>query len=719
MSRAAESAKGGSVPARLLLTASCLLPLCSEAFAQQGVNAPTELPPVTVTEAPRRIVRAPAEVERAEPATPRPTRRKKQVVRRAVSPAPGPAPVVETVVPGPATAPVTGPTLSDITVSATTKPELVQTVGSSVTVITSRELEAEQRRTLPDALTTVPGLNVVQTGGPGGQTSVFIRGTNSNHVKVFIDGIEAGDPSNPNGAFDFGQLLTYDIERIEVLRGPQSGLYGSDAIGGVISVFTKQGSGPPKVTARVEGGSFGTFNQAAGVSGGTPTYDYSFNVSHYRAANVPVTPPELLALGEKANGNKYDNTTLSAKFGFEPIDTVRVNTVARYLDSHLFFTGQDFSVFPSIPNAQQSVQYNQQLLARTEAYWKPFGNLFVQRVGASHTEIHTNTKDPDTIFGPTLPSINVGTRDKLDYQATLNLWGQQLIGGLETQTDRLLIQPDTAKQNRNSAGYLQFVGNLYDRAFLAANVRHDDNQAFGSHDTFRVAPSVRLPFTDTIIKGSYGTGFKAPTVNQLYVDFPSFGFFANPHLLPEESRGYDFGFEQPLPGDIFRFGATYYQNNIRNLINTSSDGTTYVNVGHAKTYGTETFLAWQMMPEFKLRADYTFTIARDEDAHEELLRRPRHKATVQAIFTPLFWPGFTWTTTIIVVGRFIDGNRDFSIPRLANPGHTTVNIAASYDINPNVQVFARLDNLFDLHYQDPTGFLQPSRGAYGGLKVTY
>ena len=113
----------------------------------------------------------------------------------------------------------------------------------------------------------MPGLNVVQTGGPGGQTSVFMRGTNSNHVKVLIDGIDVSDPSNPNQSFDFGQLLTGDIARVEVLRGPQSGLYGSDAIGGVISITTKQGSGPPRVTASVEGGSFGTFNQRVGLDG--------------------------------------------------------------------------------------------------------------------------------------------------------------------------------------------------------------------------------------------------------------------------------------------------------------------------------------------------------------------------------------------------------------------------------------------------------------------
>lgn len=187
----------------------------------------------------------------------------------------------------PSTQPIALPT---VTVSATTIPTPTDQVASSVTVITAQQIEQQQLRTVPDALNTVPGLNVVQTGGPGGQTSVFMRGTNSNHVKVFIDGIEAGDPSSPNGAFDFAHLLTGDIETIEVLRGPQSGLYGSDAIGGVISITTKKGEGPPKVTASAEVGSFGTFKQTSSLRGSQGEFNYSFNILHFQSTSTPVTP---------------------------------------------------------------------------------------------------------------------------------------------------------------------------------------------------------------------------------------------------------------------------------------------------------------------------------------------------------------------------------------------------------------------------------------------
>ena len=153
---------------------------------------------------------------------------------------------------------------------------------------------------MPDVLNTVPGLNVVQTGGPGGQTSVFMRGTNSNHTKVLVDGIDVSDPSTPNGAFDFAHLLAADILQLEVLRGPQSGLYGSDAIGGIISIVTQKGDGSPRATASIETGSFKTFNQTAGLSGSQDNFNYALNVAHLHAGDIPVTPLELMPPGQKA-----------------------------------------------------------------------------------------------------------------------------------------------------------------------------------------------------------------------------------------------------------------------------------------------------------------------------------------------------------------------------------------------------------------------------------
>jgi vitamin B12 transporter len=281
-------------------------------------------------------------------------------------------------------------------VSPTTVVTPSEQSGSSVTVITAEDIAAQQRLTVPDALAAVPGLNVVQSGGPGGQTSVFIRGTNSNHVKVLIDGIDMSDPSNPNASFDFGQLLTGDIARIEVLRGPQSGLYGSDAIGGVISITTKSGSGPPKLTLSTEGGSFGTTNERASLSGSEANFNYVFNVQHFQSIATPVTPSYDLLPGEQANPNYYNNWTHSTKLGYNVSDNLAFNVVGRYTDSNLRFTGDDFNDFSPLSFAEpiQSTQLDHQFYGRAEMVWSPFAG-FKNFFGVNYTNSWTWNFDPN------------------------------------------------------------------------------------------------------------------------------------------------------------------------------------------------------------------------------------------------------------------------------------------------------------------------------------
>jgi vitamin B12 transporter len=605
--------------------------------------------------------------------------------------------------------------LPTLVVTPTAIPTPVEQVASSVTVITATEMERDQRRTVPDALRTVPGLNVVQTGGPGGLTSVFMRGTNSNHVKVLIDGIDVSDPSNPNRSFDFGHLLTADIDRIEVVRGPQSGLYGADAIGGVIAIYTKKGEGPPKLTTTIEGGSFGTLNEFATLSGSTSRFNYAFNVAHFRSTDTPVTPLELLPPGRKRINGFYDNLTYSTRLGADVTDNFSVNLVARHTDSKLRFTGDDFSVFPSVPAAAQSTQLVSQNFARGEALWSLFNGAFVNRFGTSFTDHWNLNKAPDTIFGPGVKSINRGDRVKYDWLGTAKpLPGQTLLLGLEQETERLRTDT-TAAENGNRAAYVELQSEFAKRFFGVANVRLDDNDSFGSHATYRLAPAVILPATETKLKASYGTGFKAPTLSQLFVDFPAFNFFGNPNLKPEESVGYDVGFEQPFFNDRVRFGATYFHNDISNLITTNDTFTSFINVGRAETQGAEVFATAAVTERLKLRGDYTYTEARDAITGLELLRRPRHKASLTTVWTPI--DALVLSATVLHVGSWVDISRDASILRLMAPGYTVVNVAANYTVDENVKLFARIDNLFDLRYQDPTGFLRPGIGVFAGMRL--
>jgi vitamin B12 transporter len=607
--------------------------------------------------------------------------------------------------------------LPTIVVSPTGIPTPASQASSSVTAITAADIEREQWRTVPDALSTVPGLNVVQSGGPGGQTSVFIRGSNSNHVKVLIDGIDVSDPSSANRTFDFGQLLTSDIARIEVLRGPQSGLYGADAIGGVISIFTKKGDGPLKATGMVEGGSFGTFNQAAAVSGSDARFNYAFNLAHFHSTDTPVTPPELLPPGRRAIGDWYDNWTYSTKLGFDVTDNVTLNYVGRYTDAKLRFTGDEFDpvTFTPAPAALQSRQLVHQFFTRGEAVVSLFDNQLKNYFGVNFTNHWNSTLSPSI----DLLTLNQGDRTKFDYRGVASVWpGVTLVGGAEQETETLQT-PTVSAENGNKAAYGELQAAYENRLFLVANARLDDNDAFGSHTTFRVAPAVILPVTETKLKASYGTGFKAPTLTQLFVDFPDFNFFANPNLRPEQSRGFDAGFEQPVFGDRLRFGATYFHNDITDLINTFLDPITFrgtlINIDAATTDGVETFGSLTVSEQLTLRADYTYTNAVDAKTDEQLLRRPRNKGSVSAIWSPL--QRLTLTTTVLFVGEWADFGRETFV-RLTQPGYVIVNLAANYAVTDQVTAFARIDNLFDENYQDPNGFLRPGFGIFGGVRLT-
>jgi len=632
---------------------------------------------------------------------------------------------------------VQGPSDS-VVVSPTTLPTPSERSASSVTVVTAADIQSQQYRTVPDALAAVPGLNVVQTGGPGGLTSVFIRGTNSNHVKILIDGIDVSDPSNPNQSFDFGQLLTGDIERIEILRGPQSGLYGSDAIGGVIAITTKSGSGPLKMTVSGDGGSYGTFNQKVSVSGSQNNVNYVFNVQHFSSLSVPVTPLNQLAPGEQRNNDTYNNWTYSTKVGANIADNFTVNFVGRYTDSTLGFTGEDYlNFFPPSPEALQSTQTDHQFYGRGEAVWSLFDGRFKNFFGVNYTNAWSYNVDPnpDSFAAPPAvapPTTNLGTRTQVDWRGEAQVvQGQTLVFGLEDKRETLwtnstgafdasgfYVPTTTTAATGDKAAWLELQSAFADRFFLVSNVRYDDNDSFGPHTTWRIAPSFIVPGTDTKLKATYGTGFKAPTLTELYVNNPSFLVVGNPSLQPETSRGYDAGFEQPFFHDRFRIGATYFHNDITNLIEGVTDPTTfvstYVNVGQATTQGAEAFAALVLSNRVNLRVDYTYTEARDDLTGLELLRRPQNKASFTANWRAT--DRLTLTGQVVYVGSWLDYNRPGTAELMA-PGYTLVNLAANYAVTDRISVFGRINNLLNQQYEDPLGFMRPGFGIYGGLAV--
>ena len=597
--------------------------------------------------------------------------------------------------------------LYPIVISATRIATPVTQVGSSVTVITADDMAAGQLRTVAEVLRQVPGLNVVQSGGPGGVTSVFMRGTNSNHTKVLIDGIDVSDPSNAGASFDFGQLLAADIGRIEVLRGPQSGLYGSDAIGGVISITTRSGKGPAALSASLTAGSFDTFDQTLTASGSGDRFQYAATLAHLRAGATPVTPLDLLPPGEPRHDDYEDNLTASTRLGYSVTPDFDLNLAGRFTDAHYAFTGDDPYAYPSHPSALPSKSDTSQYFGRLSGHLVSMDGALDQTLGVAYSSARTLNRDPD--FGV---SVNTGDRVKIDWQGALRLSGAAtLVLDAEHARDAIHEPIEAAVTDNAAAAELQ--AGLGERFHFALNLRYDHNERFGSEVTWRFAPTWQIPGSETRFSASAGSAFKAPTLGELYQDYPPY-FFANADLKPETSRGYDLGVEQGLFGKAVRAGVTAFRNDIRDLITTDVTGTTYANVGRAVTQGVESFISWQPVAALRLRTDYTFTQADDAVLHEELLRRPRHKATLEAIWQAR--DALSLDATLLYVGSWIDINRETFVPGQKAPAYFTVNVAASIAVTPRWSLFGRIDNLFDRHYQDPVGFLQPALGVFAGVR---
>jgi vitamin B12 transporter len=611
----------------------------------------------------------------------------------------------------------------EVTVTANRVETSVKETASSVTVITRQDLEKTRKTTVLEALAEVMGLSYTQNGPLGSSSSVQIRGANSEHTKVMIDGMELNDPMTPSRTFDMGLLLVESIDRVEIARGPQSTLYGSDAMGGVINIVTRQEQGKPRMHFSTQGGSYSTLNGNAEVSGRSGQVSYSAGAAYLESEGFS-------AAGSQYAGNSendgYRNLTLSGKLGYHPRDNLDLGLTFRSIDSRLDIDnfGGDYGDDPN--NVQD---YNAVLLGGS-ARGLFASNRWESKLNLSYLQYERRQDNPPDEIHPLESERSLFKSDllKLDWQnnvfahenntVTAGLAYSREQGESEYTSESIWGPYESLfpKQAADTFGaYIQDRVSLSGKFFAALGARYDHHSQAGGAVTFRIAPGVYFGRTGTRLKASLGTGFKAPSLYQLYAPATLYGPIGNENLEPERTLGWDLGVEQEFLQGRLRLGALYFSNSFENLIDfTYTDG--YLNLKKASTRGAELFLRANPWNDLFLSAEYTRTEAKDEESGEYLLRRPKHKLALR-IGTGFAAKGHV-TADLLYVGEREDNFWvGYEPTRVTLDSYLLINAAASYEILPFLQVFGRLDNLLDQRYEVVKGYGTPGFSAYAGLRL--
>ncbi len=600
--------------------------------------------------------------------------------------------------------------LDELVVTATRLATPLSRVAASFSTVDAEEIERRQLRTLSDALATVPGFSLVQSGGAGTTTSVFVRGTNSSHVLFLLNGRRIGDPGGTRGLFDPANLLLWNVERIEILRGPRSVLYGSDAIGAVVNIITKRGGGALKAEAAAEAGSFRTLDVRAGISGSVEGVDFRFDAERFATGGTTIAPE---ASGNAEN-DSFSNRTASAALGFAPAPHLALDLFAQYTRAALEID----EFFRDDPNKEDLRTIRLLQLDATGSFFDRFWTATFD--AAVNDQDFDNLDPPDAPGGARSASyfdgriIEAGIKNDLAVHE-----GGTATLGWESRSERGKTSGDAffafEKSTATHSGYAQYQFDLFDRVSGTLGVRIDDNEDFGSETTYGVSAAYRHPETGTKLWSGIGTGFRAPSLVDLFGGVSGL-FVGNPNLKPETSRGWEAGIVQEWFDGRVRTGATYFQNDIDDLIEgfvfkPELGLFTAENVNEARTYGVESFVSLEPLESLVLTLEHTYTRAEDRRTGEDLLRRPKHRGDLSATWWAM--DELSLDLDVLVVGDRTD------LGGVRQGGYYVANLAASYAFDDSLRLFGRIANLFDRRYEDPMGFEHPGLGAFAGVAVTY
>lgn len=622
--------------------------------------------------------------------------------------------------------------VGEVVVTANRTPADVGTVGVAFTVISQDQIRLDQGTTVADLIARTPGVVLTRAGGAGQLTSVFLRGGDSAQTLVLIDGVKVNDPSDPAASYDFSNLNTGDVSRIEVLRGPQSTLYGSEAIGGVVNVITADATAPFEGSVQAEGGSYGTALARLALGGKADRLNWRVGAYYQSSDSV----------------SAFDKTFGGT--GSAPFHTAGISGRARYsvsdalsLDERLYFTWSrnEFDGFDTpacVPVFTSACSFgndnefgrSQQFIDYTGLNLSLFDGRLKNRVAFEYQSLSHHYEDPNQA-GTKFTFLSLGAATTAEYEGVFAIApGYQAVFGAQSERATIsanapLFPPAVTGSLVTDSGYAQITGEVLPGLTLTGGGRYDDTSSYGGHFTGQASAAWRLNGGSTILRASFGQGFKSPTLYQL--DSP----YGNRALRPEEADGWDAGIEQHLFGGRVSVQASYFGRSTRNLIefiscfgvtsgvcagNTS--GGIYENVARAYAQGAEVEASWQVAKGLELSGNYTYTEAVDRSPGSptynlQLPTRPRNTANLLASYQ---WPNRLRTA---VAARYADRSFNDAAHTIPLQSYILWDLRASYPLTRSLEIYGRIENLTDKHYEVEYQYGTLGRAAYAGLRYVF
>lgn len=600
-------------------------------------------------------------------------------------------------------------------------------VASSISTIERDLIDQRQSIFATDILRDLPGIAVSRISGFGSQTQVRIRGAEANHVLVMIDGIQANDPAGSD-EFDFSSLTTFDVERIEFVRGPQSALWGSDAVAGVINVTTRSGSEPLEAGGFLEAGSLATIHGGGRFSANSDRSGIDLSASYFNTDGNSAA-----SAGGEDDG--YENTTLGLKYHWKPSDTTWLGFSARHTDSTTEIDDIDF--ITGLPADADRESDDSLLLLSLNGGLTTMGDRLEHRLRLTFLD-----SDRIQLSAGRKESSTAAEKVGIYYQSTLRLGNpasadqHHLTFAVDHEEEKfqqrgaasIFGDPNQDQEMDNTGYVLEYLTRLLGFN-LSASVRYDDNSDFDNITTYRLTSVYTLPSTETRLHASYGTGQKSPTFIERY-GFFSKQFIGNPDLAPEESKGFDIGIDQTLFNSRIQMDVTYFNEQLEDEIDgfvfdLSTFTFTADNLaGTSRRKGVEIEILGRLTEQLDATASYTYTDSQQPNpagGKTREVRRPRHMAALNLNYK-FVNERANVNLNLSYTGKQTD--QFFPPPTFAPQtieldNYTLVDLTGSFELSNRVTLYARVENLFDEDYTNVIGFQTPGLGVYAGIRASF